>query len=92
MARRSSGGCIFARWGSTVVYIGQDDGVFAFDMTTRAITPVLLPPDNSNVTIQYRYPVALSDGKVFVTALTSNDGSTGADGPTVEVDLAGLVP
>jgi hypothetical protein len=82
----------FARWGNTVVYIGQDDGVFAFNMATSVITPVLLPPDNSNVTIQYRYPVALSDGKLFVTALTSSDGSTGADGPTIVVDLAGLVP
>ena len=61
----------FARWGSKVVYIGQGDGVFAFDMTTHVITPVLLPPANSDVTIQYRYPIVLSDGKLFVTALTS---------------------
>jgi hypothetical protein len=83
----------FTRWGSAVVvYIGQNDGVFAFNMTSRVITPVLLPPQNTNTTIQYRYPVALSDGKLFVTGLTSDDGSTGAEGPTLEVDLSGLVP
>ncbi len=78
----------FARWGNYVIYIGEDDGVFAYDMTSNVIAPVLLPPEGTSVNVQYRYPVALTNGKLFVTGLTSTDGATGADGPTYEVDLS----
>jgi len=88
----SNFGTDFARWGSVVIYIGQDDSVYAYDMTTSAITPVLLSTDTTTTTLEYRYPVVLSDGKLFITALSADDGSTGADGPTLEVDLTGLMP
>jgi hypothetical protein len=81
----------FARYGNTVVYVGSDTGVFAFDMAADVIAPVLLPPESGSVTIQYRYPVVLTDGSLFVTALTSNDGTTGAEGPVVRLDLANLI-
>jgi hypothetical protein len=81
----------FTRWGNAVVYTGESSGVFAYDMVEDVIAPVLLPPTSGPSTVQYRYPVALADGKLFVTALTSSDGSTGADGPTVALDLASLL-
>jgi hypothetical protein len=52
---------------------------------------VLLPPASGDVDVQYRYPVALANGELFVTGLTSTDGATGADGPTYVIDLATLL-
>ncbi|HUJ60208.1 MAG TPA: hypothetical protein VLX92_16995 [Kofleriaceae bacterium] len=81
----------FARWGSYVIYIGQD-GVFAYDMAHDAIAPIVLSPDRADLRIDYRYPVVLDDGTLYVTGLTSNDGAIGADGPTYAIDLATILP
>ena len=61
------------------------------DMQNDAITPVLLSPISDSLRVDYRYPVALDDGTAFVTGLTSNDGATGADGPTYQIDLNGIL-
>lgn len=80
----------FARWKGYVVYVGAM-GLFAYDMQNDAITPVLLSPISDSLRVDYRYPVALDDGTAFVTGLTSNDGATGADGPTYQIDLNGIL-
>ncbi|GAC1353056.1 MAG: hypothetical protein NVSMB1_22340 [Polyangiales bacterium] len=81
----------FTRWKSWVVYIGGT-GVFAFNMDTSKIAPVLLEPRAGDVTIKYRRPIALSGGMLYVTGLTSLGGSTGADGPVYAVDLTRALP
>jgi hypothetical protein len=80
----------FARWGNVVVYIGADYGVFAYDMTKQEIAPVLLPPESGSSNVQYRYPVALPDGTLFVTGLTSSDCTTG-QGPTYDLSLPSVI-
>jgi hypothetical protein len=80
----------FARWGNDVLYIGNS-GLFAYDMVHDTITPILLSPNSSDMRVDYRYPVTLADGTAFVTALMSDDGSVGADGPTYKLALAPLV-
>ncbi|HEY3802064.1 MAG TPA: hypothetical protein VGL61_05625 [Kofleriaceae bacterium] len=76
----------FARWGNDVLYIGED-GVFAYDLVQDQVTAVVLSPDLADLRIDYRAPVALDDGTLFVTGLTSNDGAIGADGPVYEIAL-----
>ena len=71
----------FTRWGNWVVYVAGD-GVFAYNLSTHAIQPVLLNTRESPF-ITYRYPVVLPDGTLFVTGLTSASGATGADGPSI---------
>ncbi len=80
----------FARWGNDVLYIGED-GLFAYDLVADTITAIVLEPDLADLRIDYRFPVALDDGTVFVTGLTSNDGAIGADGPTYEIALPPIV-
>ena len=80
----------FARWGNDVLYIGQD-GLFAYDLVADSITAIVLEPDLADLRIDYRFPVALDDGTVFVTGLTSNDGAIGADGPTYMIALPPIV-
>jgi hypothetical protein len=81
----------YARYKNYVVYIGQS-GVFAYDMVGDTITPVLLSPHSSEIRIDYRYPVVLDSGKLFVVGLTSTSGATGAEGPNYMVDFASLLP
>jgi hypothetical protein len=80
----------FAWWSHYLIYIGQM-GVFAYDMAKHEITPLLLAPAKADLRIDYRYPVALENGKLFVVGLTSTSGSVGADGPTYEVDLKAVL-
>jgi hypothetical protein len=80
----------FARWGNDVVYIG-DDGVFAYDLVADKVTAIVLSPDLADLRIDYRFPVALADGTLFVLGLTSTDGAEGADGPTYKIALAPIV-
>jgi hypothetical protein len=73
-----------------VIYIGNM-GVFAYDIKADKITPLLLSPVRADLRIDYRYPVALDNGELFVTGLTSTSGATGADGPTYKLDLRAIV-
>jgi hypothetical protein len=76
----------FTRYKQHAIYIGNM-GVFAYDIKADKITPLLLSPVRADLRIDYRYPVALDNGLLFVTGLTSTSGATGADGPTYQVDL-----
>jgi hypothetical protein len=75
----------FARWGAWVVY-GGNSGIFAFNLQTQEIRPVLLDTNEAPY-IRYRDPVVLANGVLFTTGLTSQTGSVGADGPVYRVDL-----
>lgn len=84
----------FSWYRDSLVYIGSG-GVFAYNMASRAVTPILLEPrmgDTSDVRIVYRYPVVLDNGLLFVTGLTSESGSVGAEGPVFRVDISNILP
>lgn len=80
----------FTRYKQHVIYVGQM-GVFAYDMKADKITPILLSPNRADLRVDYRYPVALDNGEMFVTGLTSTSGAVGSDGPTYKVDLRTFV-
>jgi hypothetical protein len=80
-----------ARFGAWVVYVGQS-GVFAYQRESHEVAPILLHPIDGEVRVDYRYPVVLDDGTLFVTGLTSTSGAVGADGPVFRVDLAAVLP
>jgi hypothetical protein len=80
----------FTRYKQHVIYVGQM-GVFAYDMKADKITPILLSPNRADLRVDYRYPVALDSGEMFVTGLTSTSGAVGADGPTYKIDLRTIV-
>jgi hypothetical protein len=67
-----------------VDYIGEM-GLFAFELDTAAVTPLLLSPDDGNVTINYVAPSPLASGDIYVVGLTSNEGDIGVDGPLYKV-------
>ena len=79
------------RWGDYAIYIGYS-GVFALHLTTHDIAPVLLEPRSTSPRIEYRHPAVLDNGTLFVTGLTSESGSVGADGPVYAVDLPSALP
>lgn len=82
-----------ARWQNYVIYGGQS-GVFAYDMNTNEVTPILLEPrfgDTSDVRVVYKDPVVLENGTLFILGLESASGSVGADGPVYRVDLASVL-
>ncbi|HEY5923040.1 MAG TPA: hypothetical protein VIV11_15275 [Kofleriaceae bacterium] len=80
----------FTRYKQYAIYIGNM-GLFAYDMKADKITPLLLSPNKAEIRVDYRYPVALDNGEMFVTGLTSTSGATGADGPTYKLDLRTIV-
>jgi len=80
----------FARWKDHVIYIGNE-GVFSYDLVRDRIVPIVLSPHRADLRIDYRYPVALDSGTLFVTGLTSTSGATGADGPTYRIELAAIL-
>ncbi len=73
------------RWGDLFVY-GGSSGTFAFDASRSVAAPVLLEPI-SGTRVDYRYPVVLDNGQMFVTALESESGALGAEGPVYRLDL-----
>jgi len=82
------------RWRDYFIYVGNS-GLFAFNPAQSEIVPILLEPrmgETSDVRVDYRYPVVLDNGTLFVTALESESGATGADGPIYQVDLANILP
>jgi hypothetical protein len=81
----------FTRSGDWIVYTASL-GIFAYNLATRAIAPILLEiAQPGEARVSYRYPLALSDGRLFVVGLTSASGVVGADGPVYEVDLNAAV-
>ena len=70
----------------TMVYIGQT-GLFQLDLTSGIVTTVLLDGTDGSESVEYRYPMPLDDGTVYVVGLESTCGSTGADGPVFKVAL-----
>ncbi|RMH38909.1 MAG: hypothetical protein D6689_18465 [Deltaproteobacteria bacterium] len=72
----------------TVVYIGQS-GLFAYDLDRDRVTPLMLEPRTlpGGARIVYDDPQVTADGTVYVTALTSDSGSVGVDGPVYAVPL-----
>jgi hypothetical protein len=76
------------RYRDWMVYIGSS-GVFAYHLYEGEVRPLLLEPRSEEVRIEYRYPVVLENGLLFVTGLTSTSGSVGADGPVYSVDISG---
>ncbi len=79
-------GSNFARWKDWLVYTANS-GIFAYNLKTMAVRPVLLDTNDDELHIAYRYPVPLENGSLFVVGLTSTSGSTGADGPVYQTDL-----
>ncbi len=76
------------RYRDWMVYIGNS-GVFAHHLYEGEVRPLLLEPRSEEVRIEYRYPVVLDNGLLFVTGLTSTSGSVGAEGPVYRVDVSG---
>lgn len=77
------------RWNDRFVY-GGSAGIFIYDPSApddRAIAPVLLD-SWTDVRVDYRYPVVTDGGELFVTALVSESGAVGADGPIYRVTLS----
>lgn len=83
-----TGGANVFRWNDWIVYTA-DGGLFAYDLKSRAITPVLLDVDDDGEgrRIVYTSPVALDDGTLFTVGLRSTSGAVGADGPVYATDL-----
>jgi hypothetical protein len=73
----------FSRAGDRLYYEGTY-GIFAYDLGTEEVEPVLLNRRDNSVT--YRYPTAMeATGALFVKGLESESGAIGADGPTWRV-------
>jgi Tfp pilus assembly protein FimT len=64
----------FARYQDWVVYVG-DSGVFAYNLTSKVIKPILLTPRTADP-LQYRYPCVLDDGTLLIVAVTDSAGPT----------------
>ncbi|HRI72531.1 MAG TPA: hypothetical protein PK156_50190, partial [Polyangium sp.] len=62
-----------------IVYHGSS-GIFAYDMTSEKVIPLLLDARDNSVV--YRNPTPVDTGTLFVKGLVSQSGATGADGPT----------
>lgn len=73
----------------TTLYYRSNSGIYAYDVATRAVTPVLLDDVNytgSGVFVKYT-GLAAGDGSLFAVGLESTSGSTGADGPIYRIAL-----
>jgi hypothetical protein len=73
------------RWGERFVY-GAISGIFLYDPSRQQSDPILLEPQ-TGLRVDYRYPVVTDSGSLYVTALESESGAVGADGPVYRVDL-----
>lgn len=73
----------------TTLYYRSNSGIYAYDVASREVTPVLLDDlsyGDSGLLIKYT-ELASGEGSLFTTGLTSTTGSTGAEGPTYRVAL-----
>jgi hypothetical protein len=72
-----------------VVYLGQR-GLFAYDLKTRKVTPVLLEPRVAVTRITYSDPQILDNQTIYITGLESESGSVGAEGPVYAIEPSAL--
>ena len=73
----------------TTIYYRSNSGIYAYDVASKAVTPVLLDDlgyDGSGVLVNYTGLVS-GDGSLFTIGLTSMSGPTGSDGPIYRVGL-----
>ena len=73
--------------GTTVVYMGSN-GVFAYDLADASVRPLLLEPNVAGYRVDYRDPVVVDEGTLYVTGLVSTSGAVGSSGPVFRVDGA----
>lgn len=78
----------WSKYKNKIVYHGSY-GIFAYDMNSEKVVPLLLDARDNSVV--YRHPTAVDTGTLFVKALVSESGATGADGPTYVVDASNLL-
>jgi len=72
----------------TVVYKGQA-GMFAYDLRTKTVAPLLLEPRRSDLRIVFIDPQITDEtGTLYVTGLESTSGSVGADGSVYALPLS----
>lgn len=70
------------------IYYRSNSGVFAFDIDSKAVTPVLLDDMTYSGGLFVTYTGLVSgDAGLFVVGLESDNGATGADGPVYRVAL-----
>ncbi|MDI3285991.1 hypothetical protein [Polyangium sp. 15x6] len=78
----------WCKFKNKVVYEGNF-GIFAYDLESETVTPLLLDARDNSVV--YKYPVAVGTGTLFVKGLESTSGATGADGPMFSLAAANLL-
>jgi hypothetical protein len=76
----------FARYKDWIVYV-SNSGVFAYDLMTQVVKPILLSP-LSMTTINYASPSVLDDGTLLIIGVPSNDAGRG---PTYKIDLTKIL-
>jgi hypothetical protein len=54
-----------------VYYIGEANGLYSFDTSSRAVTPLLLAPQDDSV--EYQTPIILDDGTLVVVGIDTTD-------------------
>lgn len=70
------------------IYYRSNSGVYAFDIDSKAVTPVLLDDMTYSGGLFVTYTGLVSgDAGLFVVGLESDNGATGADGPVYRVAL-----
>lgn len=73
----------------TTIYYRSNSGIYAYDVASKAVTPVLLDDlgyAGSGALVTYTGLVS-GDGSLFTIGLTSMSGATGSDGPIYRVGL-----
>ena len=83
-----AGNGAWCKYKNKVVYHGSY-GIFAYDMDTEQVTPLLLDARDNSVV--YRDCAAVDTGTLFVKGLLSKSGAIGADGPTYSLAAANLL-
>jgi hypothetical protein len=78
----------WCKYRNKVVYRGSY-GIFAYDIKSEKVTPLLLDARDNSVV--YRDSTAVDTGTLFVKGLHSKSGAIGADGPTYSLAAANLL-
>jgi hypothetical protein len=78
----------WCKYKNKIVYHGSD-GIFAYDMNSEKVIPLLLDARDNSVV--YRNPTTVDTGTLFVKGLLSQSGAIGADGPTYSIDASNLL-
>lgn len=82
------GGRSWCKYKNKIVYHGRY-GIFAYDMNSEDVVPVLLDARDNSVV--YQAPNAVDTGTLFVQGLLSKSGAIGASGPTYIIDASGVL-